>query len=79
MRSIGRGSSKPGSDSAPVGQLSTQPPQATQSDSLHGPPVAGSEDRVGAASDHRQRERALHLVAHPHAAAAGDAEVAVVA
>ncbi len=76
-RSIGRGSRKPGSDSAPVGQESTQPPQATQSDSSHEPPLPGRDDRREAAPDELERERSLHLVAHPHAAPAGDAEVAV--
>ena len=42
VRSVGRRSSSPGSDSAPVGQEETQPPHATQSDSSHEPPLPGA-------------------------------------
>ena len=38
----GRRSRKPGSDSAPVGQELTQPPQATQSEPAQGPPLPGA-------------------------------------
>ncbi len=40
--SSGRATSRPGSLSAPVGHVSTQLPQETQSDSAHEPPLPGA-------------------------------------